>query len=90
MTESHLQIDSTDYRLFLTRESNHYRVFWFCPFKDCYGSFRSEQLCTTKEAALKLGREAAERHHASAHAPVWDTYSEELAENRTGPMRIFG
>jgi len=68
MSQTTIQIDSVDYRLFVTRESATYRVFWFCPFRDCYGSYRSEQLCSTKEEAFRLGSAAAHRHHMEAHA----------------------
>jgi hypothetical protein len=88
MTESTVQIDSTDYRLFVTRESNQYRVFWFCPKNDCYGAYRSDHLCATKAEALRVGREAAHRHHEQAHQPAW-SFANELRES-SGPMRIFG
>lgn len=62
-----LTIEGADYSVFAAPEGGRFRTFWFCPFLECYGSYRSDELVETREAAYEQAAEAARQHHFKKH-----------------------
>jgi len=80
-----IQIEEVPYRVFVNRERNGYRAFWFCPHSDCFGAFRRDQLCANREDALKVGVEAAHEHEFKSHHNIRSAIALEASyEARTG------
>src|ERR1051325_186754 len=88
MPEVTVSIDSTEFRLFVTREATLFRAFWFCPFGDCFGSFRSERLSGTREEALNMAKEAARKHHEESHQFVDEWYHAAMSAEDVPRLRI--
>ena len=90
MSETTVSIDTAEFRLFISREASQYRAFWFCPYGDCYGSFRSERLVPTKDEAIRLATTAAQRHHDDMHASAQDWFQAAMSEADVGRLRVHG
>jgi hypothetical protein len=90
MPEKTILIDSSDYRIFATREAGHFRAFWFCPFHDCYEAFRSERLASNKDDAFRIGAEAARLHHHKFHKMQRDSYYPEPLHEHVEELVIHG
>jgi len=92
MSEKLFPAGNADYRVHITRETGQYRAFWFCPHADCFGSFRSDELCESRNEAFRLGTAAARVHQQEFHAqqPA-DAYYPEFANALTvRPILIHG